>query len=153
MENGRVSVLVLVCAMALFVASASGAAFAAANGDSGKSNTGRVTAGPAHPCTPGMGKGCATTSATASHYDPGSAQLVGRRMHTPITVRRKVDSASPSLYSAAVTGRSAGGLAHRTGSIHRTVDSASPKVAYAPARGVAAGKRRHAATRRNPQID
>lgn len=38
-----------------------------------------------------------------SQYDAGSAQLVGRRVHKPITIVREVDKASPLLFAALCT--------------------------------------------------
>ena len=42
----------------------------------------------------------AFTYEVKSQFDAGSAQLVGRRVHTPITNVREVDKASPILWSA-----------------------------------------------------
>ena len=42
----------------------------------------------------------AFTYSVSSQFDAGSAQLVGRRVHTPITIVREVDAASPILWSA-----------------------------------------------------
>lgn len=39
-------------------------------------------------------------------YDVGSGQLTGRRQHTPITIVRKVDEASPLLWQALCTNES-----------------------------------------------
>jgi type VI secretion system secreted protein Hcp len=39
----------------------------------------------------------------AQQFDAGSGQLTGRRTHTPITIVREVDKASPLLWSALCT--------------------------------------------------
>jgi type VI secretion system secreted protein Hcp len=39
----------------------------------------------------------------AQQFDAGSGQLTGRRVHTPITIVREVDNASPLLWSALCT--------------------------------------------------
>ncbi len=38
-----------------------------------------------------------------AQFDAGSGQLVGRRRHSPITITREVDAASPKLLQALVT--------------------------------------------------
>jgi len=42
----------------------------------------------------------AFTYEVKSQFDAGSAQLVGRRVHTPVTIVREVDKASPLIWSA-----------------------------------------------------
>jgi type VI secretion system secreted protein Hcp len=41
-----------------------------------------------------------------SQFDAGSGQLTGRRIHSPITIVREVDSASPLLWQALCTNES-----------------------------------------------
>jgi type VI secretion system secreted protein Hcp len=43
-------------------------------------------------------------------YDAASGALVGRRQHTPFTIRKEIDIASPLLYQAFVSGKRANGV-------------------------------------------
>jgi hypothetical protein len=75
----RVSVLALVGVAAALMAAPQ--AQGAINYNASKSNTVRAAA---HACRPGETRGCTAHRTHAKAYDPGSAQLTGRRAHHPL---------------------------------------------------------------------
>lgn len=53
----------------------------------------------------GQGKWAGWIPVDDAAYDAASAQPVGKRMHTPVMIRRTVDSASPALMRACASGQ------------------------------------------------